>query len=853
MSGMSGLKAAFEGHRNELLVSRARVAAGMAAVMIPGGGLLEVLAYPEYAHLFWSLRVPFAGLAALVFALSYGRWGRHQGVLLSTGVTLVVGLGVVLVLLAGPGLTSPYYAGVSVVMITAAVLFPWSLPESAGVNGLLMLSYLAPAIVAGPEFDQAVVITNAYFLLNFAIITVVGTHLGTRLRAREFAAREGLLQRSEQLDETAGWLKASLARLEEADRAKSRFFAQVSHELRTPLTLVLAPVDELLTTELPAPALQRLRMVRRNAAHLLHLINRLLDVARLQSSESVLHRSPIDLTSYLPDLADLYRELAESRGQRFEVSVAGDGRLLADPQHLETILRNLVSNALKFSPEGSLVQLRAGAGEGGRWIEVEDCGGGVPEREREQIFDLFTRGKGAEGRVEGTGIGLSLVRELARLHGGETTVAQGDEGAIFRVTFPEVEDPVAAAKPVVHEVGAEGPSPELADEQLVALEGAGGARGRSEDYLSELVLVVEDDPDLRRFTANILSQLCQVEAVATAEEALEFVQRSPPSAVVSDVMLPGESGISLTQRLKGNAASAEIPVILLTARRGADAMVEGFSEGADDYMEKPFQPQELLARVQAQLRVRTLSRGLSEARKMAMLGTLSAGLAHEVRNPAGAIINATPIIREELKRALGPRAEGSVAAELLRVVEESAHRIANLVGDLLHFSHLESSVEGEWRPTDGIENVLRLLRHRQTTVQLEAELAFEGAVPGVAGRLDQVVMNLLDNAFRAAGAEGQVWVRSRKTRGGDLEISVEDSGRGVAPEDRPHIFDPFFTTRAVDEGTGLGLYLSRRIVKSHGGTLELAPRVAGRGARFLLRLPGGMSEENGAVHEQRSG
>ncbi len=354
----------------------------------------------------------------------------------------------------------------------------------------------------------------------------------------------------------------------------------------------------------------------------------------------------------------------------------------------------------------------------------------------------------------------------------------------------------------------------------------------------ERILVVEDNLELARLLAGFLGRHYRVDTAADGNAGLEEARRLHPEVVVCDVMLPGRSGLEVVEALKSDPRTADIAVILLTARHESATVLEGFARGADDYMEKPFRPQELLARIRAQLRLRAIAGELAEAQKMAMLGTLAAGLAHEVRNPAGAILASLPVIR----RALGPDETGRPTPapervlELVAVVEDSTRRITALVDDLLRFSHVERAAPVPWEPDAAVKRVVHLLGHRFQRVKVEEDLCYASEVEGQGGQLDQVLMNLLDNALKAIGDGGTLRVATRDA-GDGVRITVDDDGPGIDPDDLPRIFDPFFTTRGVGDGTGLGLYLSRRIVEAHGGRLE-AQNLDGGGARFELWLPG---------------
>jgi signal transduction histidine kinase len=300
------------------------------------------------------------------------------------------------------------------------------------------------------------------------------------------------------------------------------------------------------------------------------------------------------------------------------------------------------------------------------------------------------------------------------------------------------------------------------------------------------------------------------------------------------VMMPGVSGHDLCRTIKSDPRLQTTPVILVTARSGSDATLEGYASGADDFIIKPFNARVLVARVRAQLKLRSLALQLLLHARLAAAGTLAAGVAHEARNPLNAILNAVAVLR---------RPSISQKDTLLEIIDDAARRIL----------HVVSALEEQIRPADGmvvcdlrngIDATLRLLDHRMDGITVHRSYETERVVTAPIGQLNQVFMNLLDNAIRARPAN--IWVRVCEADS-RVRVLVADDGPGVAEDVAESIFDPFFTTRPAGEGSGLGLYLSRRIVSACGGTLELGRREGG-GAQFSVDLP---LLETGAV--QRSG
>lgn len=397
------------------------------------------------------------------------------------------------------------------------------------------------------------------------------------------------------------------AALAELDRAKTDFFTGVSHEFRTPLTLMLGPVDELRRD--PALADPRTRetldTVHRNGLRLGRLVDSLLDFSRLQAGHVQARQQPVDLGALSTDLAAAFRSAVLAAGLAYAVDCPDLGRVPVDPEMWEKIVGNLIGNALKYTLGGSITvrQYRDGRDA---VLEVSDTGAGIPADQLEKVFDRFHRVAGTVARShEGSGIGLALVRELVELHGGRVGVrSTPGTGSTFTVRVPlagaHAVVPPADAVPAssgmaafVAEASSWLPTPEQPPQP------AAGGTTRT----SGRVLIADDNADMRAYLRRLLGSEWEVDTVADGRTALERARARPPDLLVSDVMMPGLDGLALVARLRADPRTAQVPVLLLSARAGEEASVEGLAAGADDYLVKPFSAAELDARVRAHIRL----------------------------------------------------------------------------------------------------------------------------------------------------------------------------------------------------------------------------------------------------------
>jgi PAS domain S-box-containing protein len=418
--------------------------------------------------------------------------------------------------------------------------------------------------------------------------------------------------------------------LAELDRAKTTFFSNISHEFRTPLTLIMGPAQELqrLLADAGPQVREELDAISRNGLRLGRLVNALLDFSRIEAGRMQASYEPSDIGPVTAELASVFRSAVDRAGLAFEV----DCRPLPEPVYLdrgmwEKVLLNLLSNALKFTFVGG-VRVVVRAEDGHAVVTVADTGIGVPAHEMPRLFERFHRIENARSRSnEGSGIGLALVQELVQLHGG-TIAASSAEGAgttfTIRLPFGFAHLPAdalvaaghaatvsATADPFIQEALRWLPGTLQDDDDDVA--GPGGGADADAGAVAESagagglrptarVLVADDNADMREYLARLLRTAgYHVTLVTDGRAALAAVRVGAHDLVISDVMMPRLDGLELVAAVRADARTAGVPVLLLSARAGSEASIEGLRAGADDYLVKPFSAVELLARVRSNL------------------------------------------------------------------------------------------------------------------------------------------------------------------------------------------------------------------------------------------------------------
>jgi signal transduction histidine kinase len=684
--------------------------------------------------------------------------------------------------------------------------------------------------------------------------------------------------------------------LAELDRAKTTFFSNISHEFRTPLTLMLGPVEDLLAkppgTVLPVNRAE-LVVVHRNGQRLLKLVNTLLDFARIEAGRVQVVYEPTDLAQLTRDLASSFRSATDRAGLRLVV----DCPALPEPVYVdrdmwEKIVLNLISNAFKFTFEGDITVTLRPHNQTVE-LEVRDTGVGIPATELPHLFERFHRVEGARARThEGSGIGLALVQELVHLHGGTVRVhSELGVGSAFTVSIPTGTDHLPAervqvsrarqptglgAAPFVEEALRWLPDAVTMEDEASGDRRSAGAKLTSvaptsptPDLQSQFrprVIVADDNADMRDYIRRLLGSRYQVEAVADGVAAWEAARTRRPALVLADVMMPTLDGFGLLKRLREDPETTTLPIILLSARAGEEARVEGLRAGADDYLVKPFSARELLARVDASLQLAeeraSAARALREAYEhlnVALAAEQEARAeaeaalrardeflsiaAHELKTPVTGIKGSAQLLARALDRGIldEQRLRRSVAT-----IVTGTDRLAALTTDLLDVARIQTGrleLDRTWFDLgDLVRSVVDRFRDRldhRHQVQLEL-IAPPYRINADAGRIEQVLVNLLDNAVKYSPGGGAIVVAVGRGDG-QIELRVRDSGIGLPPDALESIFEPF--ERAANAarhhlpGMGLGLHICRTIVERHGGTLRAESPGEDQGTTLIVTLP----------------
>ncbi len=443
------------------------------------------------------------------------------------------------------------------------------------------------------------------------LVVIVALMVGRmRLRRRALAAiesaRQAEAERAKELRQTNDELHRTAEELQQANESKSRFLANISHEFRTPLTLTFGPLDDLANRRFASidEALPHIERARRNGGRLLRLINQLLDLSRVDAGALLLHAQPYDLAAHLRNLATLFDSIAQDRRIAFTIHLPEATVLhVYDSDKIEKVVINLLSNAFKFTPPYGKISLAlTREPEGMMQIEVADTGPGIAEEHLPHLFDRFYQVESDTRRTyEGTGIGLSLVKELVELHEGTITVeSRVGFGTTFTVCLPLLAVPEIEAQeatPVESPPG-DGVAASITGSLTIPVDVRPDAPPEEASDAATVVLVVEDNADMRAYIRSHLDDLVTVTEAENGRQGVEQAQADVPDLILSDVMMPEMDGLELCAAVKADERTSHIPVVLLTARAQVEHRIAGFESGADAYLPKPFNAEELRVRVQ---------------------------------------------------------------------------------------------------------------------------------------------------------------------------------------------------------------------------------------------------------------
>jgi len=698
------------------------------------------------------------------------------------------------------------------------------------------------------------------------------------------------------VEERTNDLKEANEELKRLDNLKNEFFAKVSHELRTPLTNILLPIQNILRElgdRLHPENIEEKEAMLRNGRRLLKRINEMLDIAKLDAGKMKIEASLRDVNSILEDIVLVSSIAAKEMGIRLVFEPDNQlSRIYVDTEKIDKVFSNLVSNALKFTDRGGKVQVETKEAEDHVEVRVSDTGVGIAQEHVPYIFDRFHQVDGSSSRkYEGTGLGLCLVKEFLELHHGSVEVtSELGKGTTFTVQLlkgkdhfakEEIEeeaqfemiDGVVERRRGERRKGERREMPEEDTETVNLLQvqlsdlvqgagysEAGGAGEAERGEKGNSVLVVEDNRDLASNIARSLAGFYNVFVAYNGQQALDRVQQKMPDLIISDVMMPEMDGYELCENIKSDERTQHIPIVLLTAKATVGDKIEGLKHGADQYLAKPFNPNELHAVVDSLLTKRELQAQLNksnlelkealhkleqaqvqlvQAARLESVGQLAAGLAHGIKNN----IYCLRAGLDGISKRLTMLSEGKLDIKdtykgLVKAVETNSKAVEHslfIVNSLLEFSRKDKEGMAFSDTNKGIEDTLTMvLPMIKDKITIHKEYGEINKVECRIEEINQVIMNMIVNAYQAMEEKGIVRIKTAQNED-TVIITIADDGPGIPQEHLPKIFNPFFSTKE-GQNSGLGLSICYNIIKDHHGTVDIKS-TPGQGTEFTIALP----------------
>ncbi|MCJ8274184.1 MAG: ATP-binding protein, partial [Psychrosphaera sp.] len=686
--------------------------------------------------------------------------------------------------------------------------------------------------------------------------------------------------------------------LKQVDKLKDEFLANTSHELRTPLNGIIGLAESLIdgvTGPLPEQTNANLAMVVASGKRLSNLVNDILDFSKLKNHNLTLNISAVDLHSMVDVVLTLSHHLMKGKKLELINLVPADlPSAQADENRLQQILHNLVGNAIKFTESGS-ISVIARVADNRLVIDVVDTGIGIAKEKQGNIFESFEQIEGqTERQHSGTGLGLAISTQLVELHGGKLSVDSVlGKGAIFSFSLPITMEKPTVEHDFVQSISRVQTLETHIDVQQYAKLSADGSRDHERhDGHQFRILLVDDEPINRQVLHNHLSmQNYHLIEAEGGEQALEIIkmQSTPFDLVLLDIMMPKVSGYEVCKILRESHAVNDLPVIFLTAKNQVTDLVESFAVGANDYLTKPVLKHELLSRVETHLRLLDINRHLEskvderteqlaqknreiietqqqliQSAKMASLGTLTSGVAHEINNPNNFIHVSTENLEVDLARfqqfiieLAGDDADESVLDTFraqfkplyahLSTIKDGSQRIKGIVQDLRVFSQLDAAEQRTVNIAELLQSTINLVQSKYIKV-IDFTSDFNPTLELYCypAQLNQVFLNIIVNGCDAILTRQQQQqdndiFQGKIVIGGTLtdqllEVSIRDNGCGMTEESKNKLFEPFYTTKEFGKGTGLGLSISYGIIQKHKGALHVDSELA-VGTTFRLSLP----------------
>jgi len=583
-----------------------------AMVCLPLFNILDYFVIPEIQFFCLILRMistVFLGAGIFLIKAKTDFIKRHLFTFTYVA-TMVASIPIIIIIIFCKGHESPYYVGLILIITCTSLIIPWSLVQGGIVYGTIYAGYLGSILFFNGTFNWPLFINNNFFMLSFVVFSLISLSIQEVYRKKDFLVRI-------ELENANNNIKTAYDKLEQLDKLKTNFFSNVSHEIRTPLTLIMGPLQNLLAESIAlanSKMQKQLTIMSKNAKSLHQLLSDLLDFSKLESGKASLNLELMDLQTHIREIITSFTPMADNKGIAISFQSKCEITFLKyDSYKIERILCNLLSNAIKFTPSGGVVVVGLEKEDDDLEISVKDTGVGILPEEQEMIFDRFRQAdEGSKRQHGGTGIGLSLVEEFTKLHGGAVRVdSKPGKGSVFTVSLPynsfktaEKSEERFDGKMVEFQHKPQVIAPPVLEQLTNEDNKTQSSKTEWQASDRQKILVIEDNSDMADYITSIISPYFEVITSANGHDGYKAACNLKPDLILSDWMMPLKTGIEVCKEIKNNKEMVRIPFVLLTSKAEMEAKIDALEAGADDYLTKPFDKNELLARIANLLRNR---------------------------------------------------------------------------------------------------------------------------------------------------------------------------------------------------------------------------------------------------------
>jgi len=769
---------------------------------------------------------------------------------------------------------------------------------SSFTTQIVLIAFITLALVVALSLLLSRSVSAPISVLNTGIREVTQGNLNTRI---EILSNDELGRLAQVFNEMIVKLKGSTEqikqqnfKLKELDRLKSEFLANTSHELRTPINGIIGLVDSILDGAdgpVNKKVQHHLRLISECGISLKHLVDNLLGLTKVMVGQAEFKIKRFNLKSLLNLILPLGKGLIRDKTISLTTKIAQDlPEVYADQDKIWQVLMNLLGNAVKFTQAGEieigarlLEDKSRGVNGKGKLVlvYVSDTGIGIRPEDQGLIFEEFRQLDGSASReYGGTGLGLSIARKILVKHNCSVWVESAlGKGSTFYFTLPATPEQGG-----ICEVQAEAmPAPAEKFEPRLELKSSIGDKTydlKKEDKYEriewgqgELILVIDDNPvNIEVVRTRLELNNYRVMGVTDSLEGVKIAKEDSIDLIILDLMMPKMTGYEFCQQVR--KFSQDVPIIMLTAKGSTEDLIYGLNLGANDYIAKPFNKEELVARVSTLLRLRSLQKGLKQANQE--LTTLNRGLERKIKERTKALELANAELKQlDLKKSeflsivshdlrtpltsikafteiLMDEKDEDLTNKYLKIINNESDRLTRLINSLLNLSRLQLGKEKFYIQKFDVVQAIRKSVDSVSPLLIQKNLKIQEEIPrdiflvhSDQDKLMGVMNNLLGNAIKFSHPHGniQVSLLVAKNKNGhkkEIRVSVTDEGIGIPPEDLTKIFSklkpPGSLSRGIPHGTGLGLVISKEIVYRLGGRIWVESAL-NKGSTFYFTLP----------------